>query len=331
MKQPAVSVIIPVHNSAQYLSECLGNVVHQTLENIEIILIDDASTDDSRRILEDCEKQFPEKVLLIELDKNMGAGGARNFGIDAANGAYIGFVDSDDQIQPDMYEKLYCRALEEDYDIVDAGFYHEENDRAIIFTTDEMCGRLDDKKRSALIASGGYLCTKIIRRELFETPSGRLHQRGKAILEDSEMLNYMICNAKTMGNVKEILYIYRNRNASASKLSDLDRYFDEAFSAIEANYELLHGLPGYEGVRVAVEYEMLQYSYAINSCIKYVMTGRSPVVAEQRMKDLITLRKKVIPSGIDNPYVSEKIPKADIDLMRRAEKDPRALLKAFSK
>ena len=100
-----LSIIIPVYNSEKYLEECLNSVLNQTLKDIEIICVNDGSTDNSLKILENIAAQDL-RVRIIN-QENKGQGNARNAGLEAANGDYVGFVDSDDFISPDFYEKLY--------------------------------------------------------------------------------------------------------------------------------------------------------------------------------------------------------------------------------
>lgn len=104
--QPKISVIIPVHNTANYLKQCLDSVCSQTLEELEIICINDGSTDCSGEIFHDYS-QRDTRIKIISFEKNRGVSAARNAGIDAATGKYIGFVDSDDRIIPDFYRMLY--------------------------------------------------------------------------------------------------------------------------------------------------------------------------------------------------------------------------------
>ena len=92
---PKVSVIIPVFNSEKYLHACLDSVINQTLKELEIIVVDDGSTDSSREILEDYKSRYPDKVYLY-FKENGGQGSARNSGIMLSRGEYIGFVDSDE-------------------------------------------------------------------------------------------------------------------------------------------------------------------------------------------------------------------------------------------
>ena len=103
---PKISVIVPVHNTEKYLGKCLNSLVCQTEDDIEFILIDDASTDRSLDIISSYQKKYPDKFKVISLNENQGTSVARNKGLDIATGAYIGFVDSDDYILPEMYEVL---------------------------------------------------------------------------------------------------------------------------------------------------------------------------------------------------------------------------------
>lgn len=112
---PKVSVIVPVYNVEKYLSKCIDSIINQTLSNIEIILVNDGSTDNSGKIIDEYAKK-DSRIKVIH-KKNGGQGSARNAGLDIAKGEYIGFVDSDDWIDSNMYEKLYINAKEKSLDI----------------------------------------------------------------------------------------------------------------------------------------------------------------------------------------------------------------------
>ena len=101
-----VSVIVPVYNAEKYLIERVGNLLNQTLDEIEIIFIDDASTDGTLSILEAAKNQFPNRVRVLSHKENKGPGAARNMGLAVASGEYIGFYDADDVIDVTMYEYL---------------------------------------------------------------------------------------------------------------------------------------------------------------------------------------------------------------------------------
>ena len=101
-----VSVIVPVYNTKQYLKRCMDALVKQTLEDIEIVAVNDGSTDDSLQMLKEYEEKYPEKVRVLSKE-NGGQATARNLGIRECTGEYIGFADSDDYIDTTMFEKMY--------------------------------------------------------------------------------------------------------------------------------------------------------------------------------------------------------------------------------
>ena len=113
---PKVSVIIPFHNVESYIEQCLDSVLNQTLKDIEVILVDDASDDNSARIVEKFTKN-DDRIKVLKLTDRKGQGYARNRAIEVATGEYIGFVDSDDFVKPEMFEKLYQTAVKSNLDI----------------------------------------------------------------------------------------------------------------------------------------------------------------------------------------------------------------------
>ena len=114
-KYPLVSVIVPVYNSEKYLRQCLDSIVNQTLKDIEIICVDDGSTDGSAAILN--EYAIRDKRIKVLYRQNLSAGQARNTGMDVATGEYLSFLDSDDFFEPDMLEKLYLAAKSKNADM----------------------------------------------------------------------------------------------------------------------------------------------------------------------------------------------------------------------
>ena len=110
-KTVKLSVIIPVYGVEKYLQACIDSVVNQTMKDIEFIFVNDASLDGSLEILRENERKYPDLICVIDSKENLMQGGARNLGIRAARGEYVGFIDSDDFIHPEMYEKLYNKAV----------------------------------------------------------------------------------------------------------------------------------------------------------------------------------------------------------------------------
>lgn len=106
---PKVSVIVPIYNSEKYLSECLGSILAQSIKDIEVLMVDDGSTDRSAEICHEFSDNYPQFHYIKKV--NGGTASARNVGLAHATGEYIGFVDSDDWIEPDMFEKMYQEAV----------------------------------------------------------------------------------------------------------------------------------------------------------------------------------------------------------------------------
>lgn len=114
-----ISIIIPCHNVEKYILRCFDSLKAQTigLSELQLIFVDDASTDHTWEILQEIEHQAPQSVCVVKLPQNLRQGGARNVGLDYATGSYIGFVDADDWVEPDMYECLYTAITGDDSDL----------------------------------------------------------------------------------------------------------------------------------------------------------------------------------------------------------------------
>lgn len=115
-----ISIIVPCYNAVSYLSRCVDSLLAQTIgyEHLEMIFVNDASTDNTLDVLLDYEKKYEDNIIVINCEKNGRQGAARNIGIRYASCDYIGFLDSDDFIHPAMYEKLYSKAIDRDIDVV---------------------------------------------------------------------------------------------------------------------------------------------------------------------------------------------------------------------
>lgn len=118
---PKVSVIVPVYNTEKYLEKCLDSLLNQTLDEIEIVAVNDGSPDGCKGILESYKARYPEKVVVIHKE-NGGQASARNLALGVCTGEYIGFLDSDDFVREEMFEKMYRMASEQDADYVACGY-----------------------------------------------------------------------------------------------------------------------------------------------------------------------------------------------------------------
>ena len=233
-------------------------------------------------------------------------------------------MDSDDLIEVTMYEKLYAKAKEADYDVVDSGYYKQAEDLAMLHVSDELSGVLDSAKRKELIVSGGYIVSKIFRRELFADQNLRF--RKNVILEDADFLVYLYSTINSIGNVKEILYYYRNNQKSSSNVKRASSYYNNIYRAMTAIYEKTLKLPDYKEVQEAVEYELIQlYSYGVNVCLKDYL-GHGEMQCEEKLCKLAQLREKVVKGDYENPYVIAKIGQLDIAIMQLNDRSPKDLL-----
>lgn len=170
-----ISIIIPCHNVESYLMRCFLSLQRQTLglENLELIFVDDASWDNTWKLLTEIEKLAPESVCIVHLDENLRQGGARNVGLGYASAPYIGFVDSDDWVEPDMYEIMYKRITETDSDLVFCRYIRDDGSVDIsnqkITGTDRLLTIEDGEQRADFIVSnviGHNVWDKLYRKSL---------------------------------------------------------------------------------------------------------------------------------------------------------------------
>ena len=124
-----VSVVVPVYNTEAFLAQCLDSLVNQTLDEIEIVVVNDGSPDGSQAIIDDYAARYPDKIVALS-KPNGGLGSARNAGIARATGRYIGFVDSDDFVEPDMYQHLYEEAERTSSDVAICRYRHYSLDES---------------------------------------------------------------------------------------------------------------------------------------------------------------------------------------------------------
>ena len=196
-----LSIIVPVYNVEKYLEECVDSLLNQTLQDLEIFLVDDGSTDRSGEIADRYAKEYPDKVHTLHLN-NGGQGRARNAALPMASGDYVGFVDSDDWIERDMYEKLLDRAEKTGADVVVCDFLeHYADGREQILPA---C--LQDHPLSA----AGSSCNKIFRRSLI----GDLRFPEGLWYEDFYFSAVMLLRSKRTEFIPEPLYVYRRGQES---------------------------------------------------------------------------------------------------------------------
>lgn len=221
-----ISVIIPVYNVEQYLSECMDSVVNQTLKDIEIICVNDGSTDGSRKILQEYADR-DERIKIID-QENGGLSCARNRGIRFASGEFIGFVDSDDWIDLDFYEKLYNVAVKYEADISCGGLKRFNsknkieiwiNHRQEIYTN-----KIKKKFNLCKIPALNYVQNKIYKRKSL-LKSGVLFEEG-VYFEDIEFTHKILFYLPTLVTVPGTFYNYRNTPDSITNINSIKKHTD---------------------------------------------------------------------------------------------------------
>lgn len=210
-----VSVIVPVYNTEKYLSKCLDSLVFQTLKDIEIIIINDGSQDNSQQIIEDYASRFPQIKSFVK--PNGGLSDARNFGIERAEAEFIGFVDSDDYVSSDMFEMMYHKAIEHDAEIVMCDLV-KVNEEDLEFRVLPQSPQLPEKivlKNDFTIFGemACFACNKIFKKSLFET-----NRFLKGIhFEDIELIPKLVLESNVIAKINEPYYKYFERQDSITK------------------------------------------------------------------------------------------------------------------
>ncbi|WP_443796468.1 glycosyltransferase family 2 protein [Dialister hominis] len=234
-----ISVIVPVYNVAPYLKKCVDSIINQTFTDIEIILVDDGSTDESGTIC-DQYAQKDSRVKVIH-KSNGGLSDARNSGLEVCSGEYIGFVDSDDWISPDMYETLIHFAVKEDLDVAMCGVSDIWPDRIEgtphfkpVILTD-----VNDIISEILVNKHGGTCipvwNRIYRSRIFKDlkfEKGRYYEDGYYLLRWIE-------RTKRFGRISDRKYFYLHREGSITDVSKHNKRIDDFQKAYEDNFNYI--------------------------------------------------------------------------------------------
>lgn len=235
MDYPLISIIVPVYNSAQYLETCVRSILMQTYKNIEVVLVDDGSSDQSGALCDQYARK-DERVVVVH-QSNHGSSAARNTGLQKASGEWIGWVDSDDWIDPNMYEELICFCREADVKIAVSGWKEEFIKKTVAFEwkTKEVKDKLpalyallEDK------AMQPSMCNKLWKRELFKDivfPEG-------CCSDDIAVSYRLIDQVNKIGCVTGTYYHYRQHGGTNAHSIDLKNSVDYFLSAKE-RYDFL--------------------------------------------------------------------------------------------
>lgn len=212
---PLISIIIPAYNIADYIGICLDSLLKQTYKNLEIIVVDDGSSDNTGKIVDEYTVKY-QNIKVIH-KKNAGVSAARNSGIDIASGDYIGFVDGDDTVDEEMFEILVDNAIKYDADISHCGYKMVFPSRVDYYYNTEILVEQDKKLGLVDLITGKRiepgLCNKLYKKELFK--GIRINEDIK--INEDLLLNYYLFKQSSKSIFYDIcLYNYNVRKNSAS-------------------------------------------------------------------------------------------------------------------
>ena len=241
---PLISIIIPAYNIEDYIGTCLDSLLKQTYKNLEIIVVDDGSSDNTGKIIDEYTVKY-ENIKVIH-KKNAGVSAARNSGIDIVSGNYIGFVDGDDTVDEEMFEILVDNAIKYDADISHCGYKMVFPSRTDYYYNTKILVEQDTKLGLVDLVTGKRvepgLCNKLYKKELFE--GIRINENIK--INEDLLVNYYLFKKSFKSIFYDIcLYNYNVRKNSAStskininKIVDPVKVRKEILDDIEKNSQL---------------------------------------------------------------------------------------------
>lgn len=216
-----LSVIVVVYNGEPLITECLESIAAQTYRDLELIIVDDGSTDGTALLLRDFARNHPEMVLRVITQQNLGTAQARRAGVLQASGEFIGFVDADDRVRPAYYEEMMAAAAETGCDMVCSSYTENRSGRCRRIAQDrELLERSILSPREARMAVlqrravYQFLCNKVIRRELLTRIQ---YPEGNLIGEDLGIMLQLLESAKDIAVVECDGYEYRIHDGSMSR------------------------------------------------------------------------------------------------------------------
>ena len=287
-----ISIIVPVYNVEKYLPDCLDSLVGQTHKNIEIIVVNDGSTDNSQDIIDSYAAEDSRVVSLIK--PNGGLSDARNFGMEHATGEYIGFVDGDDYVETKIYEKMYAKALEDNSDVVECNLFHNYPDKY-----DVEIGREIYDKHEMIRVGRSVVWNKIYRRDWLKD-SGVKFSVGM-IHEDVEFYVKLVPYIRKISYIEDagIHYVFRREsimNRPTRKILDIFQVFEHI-----VDYYKQNGL--YDEYQYDIEYLATRISLCntVKRIARIEDKAERSWVAAENWKRLC----EIFPDWKDNPRLRE--------------------------
>lgn len=246
-----VSIIVPFYNVEGYMEKCLDSLVNQTLDDIEIILVNDGSKDRSIDIAKKYIKEYPKKIVYLEKE-NGGLSDSRNFALPHAKGEYIAFLDSDDYVEKNMYEEMYNLAIKDNSDLVECDFYWEYPDKR-----KEDIGKLYNGKEEMLEKIRVVAWNKLIKREILEKSKVEFPKGFR--YEDVEFTYKLIPYIEKVSFIKKPFVHYVQRQGSISNTQN--ERTKEIFQVLEHVIDYYKENNIYEKYKTVLEYVYIRYAF----------------------------------------------------------------------
>ena len=289
-----VSIVVPAYNVENYIDRCIESLVNQTLQEIEIIIVNDGSTDNTKQKIEKFLLAYPEKIKYLE-KQNGGLSDARNYGIPSARGKYIGFVDSDDYVELNMFEEMYKKAEEENSDMIECDFIWEYPNKQRIDI-----GRIYQNKKEAFIYARVVAWNKLIKRETLEKANIKFPKGLR--YEDTEFFYKLLPSLEKISFVKTpmVHYIQRSNsiaNTQNERVKEIFEIWDNIFK-----YYKEQGL--FEEYKNEIEYTYTRFLLC-SSLLRIVKVGDKKVRKELEKRTWEELNKN-FPNWKQNPILKKE-------------------------
>ena len=298
-----LSIIVPVYNmmAGGKLKNCLDSLVNQDLEDMEIIAVDDKSTDDSLKLLESYSEKYGSRFITVASPVNRRQGGAKNLGLQRASGQWIGFVDSDDWIAGDMYSKLLRKAEETGADVVGCDYIltdeiGRETGTVSQNNTPDQTGSLGEPQYKKLLLHPGSMVIKIYKRHIFE--KWKIQFPEGIFYEDNAVAALPLLYASRFERVDEPLYYYYQHCESTVHKVDISRCEDR-IRAMELYKDELVKRGFFERYHEEIIYKIMELGYNI-TLFSYLQTAALPSLAFVRRLRQFLLKQA--PDYADNEY-----------------------------
>lgn len=303
MKSFKVSIILPVYNVEKYLSACLDSLLAQTLEEIEIVAVNDGSTDGSLQILQAYQSLNPEKLFIFSTE-NHGVSRARNYGFAHSHGEYVWFVDSDDFVEPDACRLLYEKATADGNDLVLFRYYNVDSETGVrkeyIASCHNQNFRVADKPYE-LPAISPYPWIKFIHRDLF---NGLCFPEGIRF-EDLPVAYLLAVTARSIGYVDQCFYNYRKNVGFLSRLTPSTLHIRNAIIFMKEEMEKL-GL--FEQYQTELDFIAVRhFFYRFWKLLTNYETDQKELKL-QLINELFDYMESNIPDWENNHYVRYSLP-----------------------